>query len=263
MLINMRERKESEYLRTERNISPSKARRNIKYMMLSITLSIVLVMELVVVVYGVGMKIGRSLGEGNWVIEIRGCTGRSKGMIENEVRKYLEGTGNSMNVHMLGDYLRKNRVAAELMIKKEMPNKVTIEVNLRDPFAYMVSGKGYLVDENGVIINELEPEGDLKNFPVIFIEENENNEQVIKKAVRVVKEIGRYDAKYKYLKEVRYDGFDRSFLISLENVVLKVSEDNSENELWKYFNYKDSLHGIARMKSLVDLRFDGQIVLKQ
>lgn len=263
MLINLHERKESEFLRTERSIYPSKARRNVKHIVFSVILSLILLLELVIIGYGIGMKVNQNLGREDWKINIEGCSGRSKRVIESDAMRYLEGRKYLLNARELGDYLRKNSIVSELMVRKEMPNKLLIQVKLREPFAYLVSGKGYIVAEDGVILNELDSDCDLRYFPIIFIDEREYNEQVVKKAMHVLKEIGRYDTKYIHLKEVRYNGADASFLILLENGILKVSGDDPENELWKYYNYKDRFQGIASVQNILDLRFEGQIVLKQ
>lgn len=232
-------------------------------MVFSVILSIVLILELMFIGYGIGMKVNQSLGGEDWKISVEGCSGRSKRVIQNDAMKYLEGRKYLLNARELGDYLRKNSIVSELIIRKKMPNEIFIHVKLREPFAYMVSGKGYIVAEDGVILNELDSDCDLKYFPIIFIDEKEYNEQVVKKAVHVLKEIGRYDTRYMHLKEVRYNGADESFLILLENRILKVSGDNPENELWKYYNYKDRFQGIASAQNILDLRFEGQIVLKQ
>ena len=263
MLINLHERKESEFLRMERSIYPSKTRRNVKHVIFSIILSLVLVIELIFIGYGIGMKVNQSFEGEDWKVSVKGCSGRSKWMIENDAMKYLGGRKYLLNTKELGDYLRKNSIVSELMVRKEMPNKIYIDVKLREPFAYMVSGKGYIVAEDGVILDELNSENDVKQFPIIFVDEKDYNVQIIKKAVNVLKEVGRYDSRYTHLKEVRYDASDESFLVVLENGNLKVSGNNPENELWKYYNYRDHFQGIVNAQNTLDLRFDGQIVLKQ
>jgi cell division septal protein FtsQ len=262
MLINIHERKESEFLRGEISIQPSRAKRNMKYILFSILLSIVVIIEIVLVLYGLGTKMGQMAGDSRWTVEIDGCSQWSTKVIEHDVMKYLEGHEFIVNVHSLGDYLRNKSIVSDVMIRKERQGKLLIHVTLRQPFAYMVSGRGYVVDENGILINEIDPNVDLQKFPLIFIDEKENNEQVIRKAVQVVKEVGRYDATYAHLKEVRYDGTEKVFLVIVDSGILKISEQGWESELWKYYAYKDHFKSMATARALFDLRFEGQIVMR-
>ncbi len=254
------------YLRGEIDKRYSKnSRIRIKGVIVIFLLMMVIGIELFIIFYGLINFIKERWVINKWDVRVSGCSDNDIEDIRREVDLYLRNRDVFINLGEIKELLERKWRFSRIGIKKDLNGVIFIEINLKEPFIYMISGGGYILDKEGEVIDELmESNSGLLNnaYPIMYIEEGYRNKEIIDNGISIVKEIMKNNIDIVGLKYLRYDGQERSFYIKLEDKILKVSEDNAEEDLRKYFKYKEEVASIISSGSIVDLRFRGQIVIK-
>lgn len=154
-------------------------------------------------------------------------------------------------------------------LKRILPDKVTCEVEEREPVALVFTDHFLEVDRHGMILAEDEYTA-LLDLPIIsglsksaaqegkLSEDNQLQDAL--KALRLCKDYGGdFAADISELKVTRNGISVRSLKA---DCVLVLGDSDFENRLKKYFLMRDTLDQKNQNTGLIDLRFEDQIVLR-
>lgn len=235
-----------------------------KRIVLSFFLLIILLAELFIIFSSFSYKLLQTFYVRDWKIVIEGGKEKDRIKIKKIANNYLKKRGlYFLNLDELSLKLLKIPSISEIKIKKIFPNEIRIYVKNKEPFAYLISGRMYLIDDEGKIIEESTKGEEKKFLPFLYIEEGLNN-SVLQRGLKILKEIINYKEEYLKLKLVRYNFSEDIFFIELKDATLLVNGENIEEELFKYIKHKKDIEQInGDSNGILDLRFNNQIILKQ
>jgi hypothetical protein len=229
-------------------------------------LMLVISVEMWLIMYGILNWIRGAVEVDKWVVRVSGCGSEEAIEIRRRVELYLRDKDVLFDLSSLKLFLERGWSFSRIDIKKELWGAVDINVELKEPFAYLVSGGGYVLDKEGEVIGEISEysmEKGSKVLPVIYIEEGYKNKIVIKRAVRLVQLIANYEGDDSKTRQLRYEPREEVFYVKIGERVLKVSEVGLEAEISKYYKYRDEISDVVAMGGVLDLRFKGQIIVRR
>ena len=232
-----------------------------------IILVVVICVELWVIGFGLLNWLRSRVVVGKWEVRVSGCGNEDAMEIQRKVEMYLRGRGIFFDIDGLRRYLENWWRFSELRIKKELSGVVNVGAKKGKPFAYLISGGGWALDENGDMIEEISSfKGEMGNntLPVIYIEDVNRGEGIVKEGIKVIKEVKLHEESDDVeIRLLRYDGVEKAFFIGLGSIMLEVSKEGVEEELRKYYKYRDEVGKMLQEGQVLDLRFRGQIIIKQ
>src|SRR4030042_4806145 len=117
MIYNSKETNESGYLRrTGVGILPSKRKIRYRQVILTVFLFIVIGVELVIISYGIMMKLGRNLNNGVWEIEVEGCDNNEKEEMKMYAQEYLKRKDALFNMGLFAEHMKRSKKISEISI---------------------------------------------------------------------------------------------------------------------------------------------------
>jgi cell division protein FtsQ len=154
-------------------------------------------------------------------------------------------------------------------LKKILPNKVLCTVEEREPVALVYAGGFYEVDEEGMILTSDELT-DYMDLPIITGVNRKSvkegaycKDAQLANALKVLGICKRYGGSFANdISELRIGGNGVSVVSLKEGMVLLLGESEFENRLKKFFLIRSTIAKKDESAKLIDLRFDGQVVLR-
>jgi hypothetical protein len=253
-----------QYIRNLKNreVRKSRFKRTFSQRAFRIVLLLILTGELLYVGYN-GVQ---SLRSSSWFflnnIEI---TGTHKTQPE-ELKKYIrEGQQNALFADLtrikLG--LENHPWIQSAVIWRELPGTIRVHITERHPKALALSGNLYLVDSEGRVIDTFDNDPEYASLPVITGINEISNEGQIRSVLQFVSGMSEDAAVLHQVSEIHYfdnenaiiylKGFSFGLLVSKDGILPMIRKfiDNSEVVKNNFTNVK-----------VVDLRYQGQIILK-
>lgn len=245
-----------------KRILPSKFRSR-KNIIFSIILLFILLGEIFIIFNGISYVLLQTFPKKDLKIFIEGVEEKEQIKIKKLVSNYFRRKNILfLNLEELNSRILKIPSISEVKIKKILPDEIRIYIKREEPFAYLISGRIYLIDQHGRIIQEILNNEDMKFLPMIYIEEGISN-SIIQRGLRILKELRNYKEEYLKLKLIRYNYSEDIFFIELKDAILLVNGEDIREELDKYIRYKRDIEEIKGNNGILDLRFSNQIILKQ
>ena len=253
-----------QYIRNLKNreVRKSRFKRTFSQRAFRIVLLLILTGELLYTGYN-GVQ---SLRSSSWFflnnIEI---TGTHKTQPE-ELKKYIrEGQQNALFADLtrikLG--LENHPWIQSAVIWRELPSTIRVHITERQPKALALSGNLYLVDSEGRVIDTFDHDPEYASLPVITGISEISNEVQIRSVLQFVSAMSKDTGVLHQVSEVHYfdnenaiiylKGFSFGLLVSKDGILPMIQKfiDNSEVVKTNFTNVK-----------VVDLRYQGQIILK-
>lgn len=165
-------------------------------------------------------------------------------------------------------FTRHSRVK-NVEFRRVLPNRVQFTLEEREPVALIFSGRFVEVDREGVVM-ETDDLTDFLDLPVItgvdaeLVREGQLcTDTRIQAALKTLALCKRYGGDFAgEISELRIDGEGISIVSLQQGVVLVVGANDIESRLKKFFVMRHTIAGKDESAKLIDLRFDGQIVLR-
>jgi hypothetical protein len=253
-----------QYIRNLKNreVRKSRFKRTFSQRAFRIALLLILTGELLYIGYN-GVQ---SLRSSSWFfvnnIEI---TGTHKTQPE-ELKKYIrEGQQSALFADLtrikLG--LENHPWIQSAVIWRELPSTIRVHITERQPKALALSGNLYLVDGDGRVIDTFDHDSEYSSLPVITGISEISNEGQIRCVLQFVSAMSRDSGVLHQVSEIHYfdkenaiiylKGFSFGLLVSKDGILPMIQKfiDNSEVVKNNFTNVK-----------VVDLRYQGQIILK-
>jgi hypothetical protein len=253
-----------QYIRNLKNreVRKSRFKRTFSQRAFRIALLLILTGELLYIGYN-GVQ---SLRSSSWFfvnnIEI---TGTHKTQPE-ELKKYIrEGQQNALFADLtrikLG--LENHPWIQSAVIWRELPSTIRVHITERQPKALALSGNLYLVDSDGRVIDTFDHDSEYSSLPVITGIGEISNEGKIRCVLQFVSAMSKNTGVLHQVSEIHYfdsenaiiylKGFSFGLLVSKDGILPMIQKfiDNSEVVKNNFTNVK-----------VVDLRYQGQIILK-
>lgn len=155
----------------------------------------------------------------------------------------------------------------QIEIRRRMPDTLEIEVLIREPVAFIASGRGIVIDREGIVLSsELKGSGDLILVKGInfFLRTPRSGEVVrtraIDKALLLIDLIKRKNIQKRHrVKYIDISDLD-NIIVSVDNVVVKMGNDDFQ---WKINRLKEILEDPAidaKGIGYIDLRFEDAVI---
>jgi cell division septal protein FtsQ len=156
-----------------------------------------------------------------------------------------------------------------VVFKKVLPNKVFCTVQEREPVAVVYTDRFYEVDDEGMVLTSDESTDEL-DLPIISGLDRKSVEEGtfcrdprLVNALRVLGLCKRFGGSFANdISEVRISAKGISIISLKEGMVLLLGENEFEGRLKKFFLIRSTLAKRETPSKLIDLRFDGQVVLR-
>jgi cell division septal protein FtsQ len=253
-----------QYIRNIKNreVRKSRFKRTFSQRALRIGLLLILTGEMLYVGYN-GIQ---SLRSSSWFflnnIEI---TGTHKTQPE-ELKKYIrEGQQNALFADLtrikLG--LENHPWIQSAVIWRELPGTIRVHITERQPKALALSGNLYLVDSEGRVIDTFDHDSEYSSLPVITGVSEISNEGQIRSVLQFVSAMSQ-DAKVLHqVSEIHYfDNENAIIYLKGFSFGLLVSKDGILPMIQKFIDYSEVVKENFTNVKVVDLRYQGQIILK-
>ncbi len=189
----------------------------------------------------------------------------SKNEVKEEIQRYLEGRnlGNLLlfDISHLQKAFTSHRWIKEVSVRKILPATLKIEVKERSPAALLKKRELYLIDEEGVLLEKIEP-GEEMNLPLLIDSNNfqEEYEEKLKSAWKCLTSLS-------YSEKEQLGVLDltdyNNVIVQLKNkqTRLILGNDHFAQRLKSFQKYSSRLDRYGELE-YVDLRFDGRIYIK-
>jgi hypothetical protein len=148
------------------------------------------------------------------------------------------------------------------VIWRELPATIRVHITERKPAALVLAGNLYLVDSRGRMIDAFRQEPEYATLPVITGIPDISNEAGIRKGLEFVVALSHDPGLLKQVSEIHYD--ENSTILYLKGMTfgLLVSKDGILPMVKKFMMYSDFVRRNFGNVTLLDLRYQEQIVLK-
>lgn len=190
-----------------------------------------------------------------------------------EVEKLLAGMRGEniflLPVEKCGQRFTAHPRVRSVVFKKVLPNTVYCTVQEREPVAVIYADKFYEVDEEGMVLTSDELT-DYLDLPIVSGLERKSvkegafcRDPQLANALRVLGICKRHGGSFANdISEVRIGAQGLSVISLKEGMVLLLGENEFEGRLKKFFLIRGTLAKRETPSKLIDLRFDGQVVLR-
>ena len=253
-----------QYIRNLKNreVRKSRFKRTFSQRALRIGLLLILTGELLYIGYN-GVQ---SLRSSSWFflnnIEI---TGTHKTQPE-ELKKYIrDGQQNALFADLtrikLG--LENHPWIQSAVIWRELPSTIRVHIIERQPKALALSGNLYLVDGEGRVIDTFDHDSEYSSLPVITGINEISNEAQIRCVLQFVSAMSEDSQVLHQVSEVHYFDNDNAIIyLKGFSFGLLVSKDGILPMIQKFIAYSEVVKKNFTNVKVVDLRYQGQIILK-
>jgi cell division protein FtsQ len=156
-----------------------------------------------------------------------------------------------------------------VVFKKVLPNKVSCTVQEREPVAVVYADRFYEVDEEGMVLTSDELTDDV-DLPIVSGLQRESikegafcKDPQLANALKVLGICKRLGGSFANdISEVRIGAQGLSVISLKEGMVLLLGEHEFEGRLKKFFLIRGTLAKRETPSKFIDLRFEGQVVLR-
>jgi hypothetical protein len=146
---------------------------------------------------------------------------------------------------------------------RELPGTIHVHILERKPVAIVSTGHLYLVDPAGRVIQPLESASEFAGLPVITGISDINNESQIRSSLNFVDAVGIDPGILGQVSEFHYyDNYNTIVYLKGYPFGLLVAKDGILPMIRKFANYSGFMKENFSQQKLIDLRYDGQIVVK-
>ncbi len=146
---------------------------------------------------------------------------------------------------------------------RELPGTIRVHILERKPVAIVSSGNLYLVDVDGHVIQTLEQTSEFASLPVITGIAEVSNEVQIRACLEFVETVARDPVIFQQISEFHYyDNHNTIVYLKGYSFGLLVSKDGILPMIKKFADYSTFMKDHFSNQKLIDLRYEGQIVVK-
>ena len=146
---------------------------------------------------------------------------------------------------------------------RELPGTIRVHVLERKPVAIVSAGNLYLVDSAGHMIQSLDKASEYSNLPVITGISEVSNEAQIRGSLYFVQAIAEDAEIFRQVSEFHYyDSHNTIVYLKGYSFGLLVSKDGILPMIQKFAKYSTFMKDHFSSQKLIDLRYDGQIIVK-
>lgn len=146
---------------------------------------------------------------------------------------------------------------------RELPGTIRIHVLERKPVAIVSTGNLYLVDADGRVIQSLGSESEFSSLPVITGITDVSNEVQIRASLNFVEMVAQDPGIFQQISEFHYyDNHNTIVYLKGYSFGLLVSKDGILPMIKKFADYSTFMKDHFSNQKLIDLRYDGQIIIK-
>jgi len=161
---------------------------------------------------------------------------------KEEVLRLLDLKGGEilyrLNLDELRERLKKHHLIEDTILRRQLPSTLEVQIKERSPLAILVqNNKGYLIDRNGVILSEANP-NDILYYPYVFIED-EKNKDVFFKFLEWLKQNKKYLPVYENLQKI-FLTKDKIVLNTKSNITIFLPLTTT-NGLFTLYSYLDRI----------------------
>jgi cell division septal protein FtsQ len=146
---------------------------------------------------------------------------------------------------------------------RELPGTIRIHILERKPVAIVSTGNLYLVDADGRVIQLLGNESEFSSLPVITGITDVSNEGQIRASLNFVEMVAQDPVIFQQISEFHYyDNHNTIVYLKGYSFGLLVSKDGILPMIKKFADYSTFMKDHFSNQKLIDLRYDGQIIIK-
>ena len=146
---------------------------------------------------------------------------------------------------------------------RELPGTIRVHVLERKPVAIVSAGNLYLVDSAGHMIQSLDKASEYSHLPVITGISEVSNEAQIRGSLYFVQAIAEDAEIFRQVSEFHYyDSHNTIVYLKGYSFGLLVSKDGILPMIQKFAKYSTFMKDHFSSQKLIDLRYDGQIIVK-
>ena len=161
---------------------------------------------------------------------------------KEEVLRLLDLKGGEilyrLDLDELRERLKKHHLIEDTILRRQLPSTLEVQIKERSPLAILVqNNKGYLIDRNGVILSEANP-NDILYYPYVFIED-EKNKDVFLKFLEWLKQNKKYLPVYENLQKI-FLTKDKIVLNTKSNITIFLPLTTT-NDLFTLYSYLDRI----------------------
>jgi len=161
---------------------------------------------------------------------------------KEEVLRLLDLKGGEilyrLDLDELRERLKKHHLIEDTILRRQLPSTLEVQIKERSPLAILVqNNKGYLIDRNGVILSEANP-NDILYYPYVFIED-EKNKDVFFKFLEWLKQNKKYLPVYENLQKI-FLTKDKIVLNTKSNITIFLPLTTT-NGLFTLYSYLDRI----------------------
>ncbi len=149
------------------------------------------------------------------------------------------------------------------VVWRELPGTIRINVTERVPVCLVLAGKLYLVDATGRAIDTFRDDPEYASLPVLTGIDDVSDERLVRSGLQYVTELEKDTQILKLVSEIHlYDKYSTIVYLKGMPFGLLVSKDDILPMIKKFLKYSEFAVRNFPEAKLVDLRYKGQIILK-
>ena len=166
--------------------------------------------------------------------------------------------------------MRQHPLFQDVVVSKNYPGQLVIEVHERQPFAILLADEVYCLDRTGFVFPKLETQV-ASNLPVITGIQlspaygESLSAAPLHEAIQLIERIQQeYPALYKEISEINYYRDELSIYLNLihARVIWGTSEDLRRKSVYLLAAIEAARHHRFPEVDEIDLRYDGQIITR-
>jgi cell division protein FtsQ len=151
----------------------------------------------------------------------------------------------------------------DAILWRELPATIRVHVLERKPVAIVSAGNLYLVDSEGHVIQALEQGSEYAGLPVITGISDASNEAQIRASLLFVQALEEDPEIFRLVSELHYyDSYNTIVYLKGFSFGLLVSKDGILPMIKKFAEYSTFMKDHFSTQKIIDLRYDGQIIVK-
>lgn len=151
----------------------------------------------------------------------------------------------------------------DAILWRELPATIRVHILERKPVAIVSAGNLYLVDSEGHVIQALEQGSEYAGLPVITGISEASNEGKIRSSLFFVQALEEDPEIFRMVSELHYyDSHNTIVYLKGFSFGLLVSKDGILPMIKKFAEYSTFMKDHFSAQKIIDLRYDGQIIVK-